>query len=688
MQRAYYSASISDFLGHSSDEILGALSRASTHPIDLAQKSAWLVQIEILKEVLPRTAFFGRIFFEFVVPRLGKRIDTVVLTPDLLFVLEFKVGETEFAPSNIDQVWDYALDLKNFHQTSHDKVIIPVLIATGANVSDLQIRRSSVDDGVVVPLKASRDTLLDAFTRASAEGVSRSIQVNEWEGGRYSPTPTIIEAATALYAGHGVEAIARSGAEENLERTARVVDEVIEHCRAQSRKAICFITGVPGAGKTLAGLNVATRHIRPGELHSVFLSGNGPLVAILREALARDQVERAALAGEKITKSTANTRVKAFIQNVHHFRDEGLVDPGPPDDHIVVFDEAQRAWNLAQTSAFMQRKKGQPGFAMSEPEFLISCMDRHKDWAVIVCLVGGGQEINTGEAGIVEWLRAASARFAHWAIHISPELAGEEYGGSALPTELAKLPQVFTHPALHLSVSMRSFKAKHVSSFVKQLLDLNVPGARDTFRQLRDDYPIVLCRSVSQARRWLRGQARGSERYGIMVSSQAQRLRPHAIDVRAPVDPVHWFLDGKDDVRSSFYLEDVVTEFQVQGLELDWSCVVWDGDFRHSAGSWQHCSFVGSRWQQIRMAERRAYQKNAYRVLLTRARQGMVIVVPKGDAADPTRDPTFYDGTFSYLQDLGIPVIESRDECSCAADSAVSALSLRSSTATPLERAS
>lgn len=666
MQRAYYSASISEFLSHSSDEILGALSRASTHAVDLAQKSAWLAQIAILKEVLPKTTFFGRIFFEFVVPRLGKRIDTVVLTPDLLFVLEFKVGESEFTPSSVDQVWDYALDLKNFHQTSHDKVIVPVLIATEANTSELEIRRSSVDDGVVVPLKASRHTLLEAFSRAGAVNGSRFIEVNEWEGGRYSPTPTIIEAATALYAGHGVAAISRSGADgESLELTASVVDGVIERCRAQSKKAICFITGVPGAGKTLAGLNVATRHIRPGALHSVFLSGNGPLVAILREALARDQVERAERAGERITKSTASTRVKAFIQNVHHFRDEGLIDPGSPDDHIVVFDEAQRAWNLAQTSGFMQRKKGRAGFSMSEPEFLISCMDRHKDWAVIVCLVGGGQEINTGEAGILEWLRAATTRFPHWAVHISPELTGEEYGGGALQSELAKHPQVFTQTALHLSVSMRSFKAKHVSNFVKHLLDIDALAARDALLQVKDDYPIVLCRHISQARRWLRDKARGSERYGIMVSSQAQRLRPHAIDVRAPVDPVHWFLDGKDDVRSSFYLEDVVTEFQVQGLELDWSCVVWDGDFRHSAGVWQHCSFVGSRWQQIRMAERRAFQKNAYRVLLTRARQGMVIVVPEGDASDPTRDPAFYDGTFSYLQSLGIPVMDPDHEFRC-----------------------
>lgn len=482
--------------------------------------------------------------------------------------------------------------------------------------------------------------------------------VDAWEAGRYRPTPTIVEAAMALYAGHGVAEIARSDAgAKNLGQTTQAVESIIAECRARQKKAICFVTGVPGAGKTLVGLNIATRHADAGELHSVFLSGNGPLVRVLQEALARDQVQRERQRGRSVTKSQVTQRVKAFVQNVHHFRDEYLRDARPPSDHIAVFDEAQRAWNAEKTAAFMERKKNKPGFTMSEPEFLISCLDRHPGWAVIVCLVGGGQEINTGEAGISEWLAAVLRSFPHWEVHISAELHDNEYAAETALVALQSNGRVQTNPDLHLSVSMRSFRAENVSTLVKRVLDLDMRGAREAWMTLRDRYPIVLCRSVPCAKAWLREQARGSERYGLVVSSQAQRLRPHAIHVKSPVDPVHWFLHGKDDVRSSYYMEDVATEFQVQGLELDWAGVVWDGDFRKSSHGWEHYSFVGTRWQRIRAADRQAFQKNAYRVLLTRARQGMVIVVPEGDEADPTRDPRYYDETFHYLQDIGFPVL-------------------------------
>jgi hypothetical protein len=462
----------------------------------------------------------------------------------------------------------------------------------------------------------------------------------------------------ALYAGHGVAEISRSDAgAKNLSRTSAAVEAIIDDCRANRQKAICFVTGVPGAGKTLVGLNVATKHADKGELHSVFLSGNGPLVAVLHEALARDQVRRSESRNQSIRKGEAKSRVKAFVQNVHHFRDEYLRDPSAPSDHIAVFDEAQRAWNIEQTASFMQRKKNRAGFSQSEPEFLISCMNRHQDWAVIVCLVGGGQEINTGEAGISEWMRAVGRSFPDWEVHISPELRDAEYGVAATLDECITGPLVRANRDLHLSVAMRSFRAENLSTLVKRLLDLDAVGAKEIFTSLREKYPIVLCRSVPHAKEWVRQQARGSERYGMVVSSQAQRLRPHAIHVKAPVDPVHWFLDDKDDVRSSYYLEDVTTEFQVQGLELDWTCVVWDGDFRKSGEGWQHFSFVGSRWQRIRAHDRREFQKNAYRVLLTRARQGMIIVVPDGDTSDVTRAPEFYDETFSYLKSIGFPVL-------------------------------
>jgi hypothetical protein len=420
-----------------------------------------------------------------------------------------------------------------------------------------------------------------------------------------------------------------------------------------------LVTGVPGAGKTLVGLNVATEHLDKGsDLYSVFLSGNGPLVAVLREALARDKVRREREQGRLLKKGVARSEVKAFIQNVHHFRDDCLVDAGrAPVEHVAIFDEAQRAWNIEQTSKFMRQKKGHANFNVSEPEFLISCLDRHSDWAVIVCLVGGGQEINTGEAGIGEWIDSLMRSFKNWHLHISSRLTDSEYGVGRIIDQARSLPKVSIRDELHLGVSMRSFRAESVSLFVKQLLDLDADAASGTLTIVRDRYPIVLTLSLPKAKQWLRSLARGSERYGIVVSSQAQRLKPYAIDVKSPVDPIHWFLDSKEDIRSSYFLEDVVTEFHVQGLELDYTCVTWDADFRFAGSAWQHWSFVGDRWNRIRKLERQLYQKNAYRVLLTRARQGMVIVVPEGDAADPTRQSSFYDSTYDYLQRLGLEVL-------------------------------
>lgn len=290
---------------------------------------------------------------------------------------------------------------------------------------------------------------------------------------------------------------------------------------------------------------------------------------------------------------------------------------------------------------------------MSEPEFLISCLDRHPDWAVVVCLAGGGQEINTGEAGISEWVNALESSYPYWDVYVSRQLTDSEYGAGKVLRALATRRGVTYENDLHLAVSLRSFRAENVSLFVKQLLDLEPEAASKTLRDLAK-YEIVICRDIEKAKRWLRRQARGSERYGIVVSSQADRLKPYAIDIRPKIDPVHWFLNGKDDVRSSYYLEDVATEFHIQGLELDWTCVAWDADLRYSRSGWVYKSFRGNRWQNVSSVERRKYLKNAYRVLLTRARQGMVVVVPTGDVDDPTRLPHYYDATFEYLKGIGL----------------------------------
>ena len=656
--RAWYGSSIEEFHRLSFENILGTLTTNSEFAVEPTQRDAWLEQIIVLNRELVGIA--GDLFLEFNIPRMGKRIDAVVIVGPVVFAIEFKVGADTFDRGAVEQVWDYALDLKNFHEASHHLSIVPVLVATESDIEATFDLHADSDD-VYHPIRVGTNGIKAAIDSTLKEIGGSSIDAQNWSKSSYRPTPTIIEAARSLYAQHSVDAIARYDAgAKNLNVTTNRIDDIIDQAMTNSEKVICFVTGVPGAGKTLVGLNVATRHQREEDqpTHATFLSGNGPLVEVLSEALARDDFDRRKEKGEQVRKGKIRAKVKTFIQIVHHFRDEALKDPEPPDDRVVIFDEAQRAWNLHKTADFMKRKKKQAGFNQSEPEFLISYMDRHKDWAVIVCLVGGGQEIHTGEAGIDTWLDAVQSKFPNWTMYISPRLEDSEYAAGKAVDRAKSHPQSKFDESLHLSVSMRSFRAENVSAFVKALLDCEKKKARDSFQEITAKYPIVLTRNIDRAKKWIRSNARGSERYGLVASSRAQRLKPYAIDVRVKSNPVHWFLNDRDDTRSSYYLEDVATEFQVQGLELDWACVTWDGDFRYKGSGWNYHEFRGAKWTNVRKEENQSYLRNAYRVLLTRARQGMVIFVPEGNSSDPTRSPEFYDMTHQYLTDIGIPSLD------------------------------
>ena len=657
MLNYYYADTIKDFLSKSSEEIVGEIASNSRTGHILTELMAWEGQIKILKNTL--AAQNGHLYFEFSIPRMGKRVDCLLIIDNLVFVIEFKVGEKQFQKSHIEQVWDYALDLKNFHKPSIDKVLVPILVATKAKESVFEIVTTSHNDNLLNPIKANDKSLklIIEQTLNFFKG-SDSINSSEYVSGSYSPTPTIVEAAVSMYNNHNVDEITRSDADaKNLKVTTRYISQTIDYAKSNKKKVICFVTGVPGAGKTLVGLKVAAEHLDEKKGNSsVFLSGNKPLVDILQEALTRDKVLQEKLRGNKITKKTARESVKAFIQIIHHYRDEYLRDKKAPYDHIAIFDEAQRAWNYAQTTKFMREKKNQPDFDFSEPEFLISCLDRHKDWAVIICLVGGGQEINTGEAGITEWIRAVENKFTSWETRISPNLYTSEYNATKAIEQLQLKSNVVFNKDLHLSVSMRSFRAELVSKLIKEILDID-ENSQTTYDKIKDKYPIVLTRDIQTAKTWLKEKVRGSERYGIVVSSQAYRLKPLAMDVRSPINHVNWFLNGKDDIRSSYFLEDVATEFQVQGLELDWACVTWDGDLRFTEEGWKSYSFKGNIWQNIHKEERQKYLLNAYRVLLTRARKGMIIVVPEGNNEDHTRQPEFYDSTYEYLKRVGLESI-------------------------------
>jgi hypothetical protein len=655
MARAYYFKPISEFIADTESHILGELVSQHEFALEEQQRNAWLIQIRAAKNWL--AAVDGHIAFEFSIPRMGKRIDCVVISGAVIFAIEFKIGATAFERHAIDQVMDYALDLKNFHEQSHQRIVVPILVCTAAK--EPEVAFTLYDDRVARPACTNGNSLATIIERFSQLTQESSIDANAWLASVYKPTPTIIEAAQALYRGHSVEEISRSDAGAiNLSRTAKAISEIIDISKSKRQKSICFLTGVPGAGKTLAGLNLANSwHNVEDSEHAVFLSGNGPLVDVLREALARNEVAAAKEAGLTQRKGITLSKAKAFIQNIHHFRDDALASTDAPIERVVVFDEAQRAWSLKQTASFMKTKKGKTDFNQSEPEFLISVMDRHPDWATIICLIGGGQEINTGEAGLREWFESIKRAFPHWHVYVSTKLSDQEYMPEGALYSPGELQAVTDCDDLHLAVSIRSFRSEKLAAFIKALLDCNMPKARALYAEIHNAYPVFITRDLLAAKQWLANQARGTERYGMVASSGAIRLKPFGINVKAPIDPKNWFLNDKADIRSSCFLEDVATEFDIQGLEVDWTCVAWDADLRHDGQDWAYKSFRGAAWQSVNDHDARIYLKNAYRVLLTRARQGMVIYVPEGDASDATRKPEYYDKTYAYLRAAGIDVL-------------------------------
>ncbi len=630
----YYQSSIKEFLISDTDKIFGEITmNNSSSETRIQQSNTWKDQIRILKREL--YDLDGTVIFEYSIPRMGKRVDNIVLYKNIVFVLEFKCGADSYNSNDYDQVFDYALDLKNFHKQSSDKLIVPILIATDA---DTYNNKYELSDNIMFPLRINEFQIGSTIKNIGNLYNEKSFSYEKWIDSEYLPTPTIVEAAQALYTGHNVEDITRNDAgAKNITTTTD-----------------CFVTGVPGAGKTLVGLNLGIQKAdaASGE-HAVFLSGNYPLVKVLQEALVRDRINNLQKLGIKTTKSDEHRKTNAFIQIIHKYRDSFVGNDDVPPEHIVIFDEAQRSWNHDKIKSFMKTKKGITDFKYSEPEFLISTMDRHKDWAVVVCLIGGGQEINDGEGGLPEWFSALRSRFSNWDIYVSDNLKDEYLIDKKWQDMISGLNVVENHD-LHLSISLRSFRTPALADFVKATLDLDIENARILYDEIKDKYPIVITRDIKKAKLWVKEKSKGTQRYGLLATSGALRLKPEGIFVKNSIDVENWFLNDKDDVRSSYALEDVVTEFDVQGLEVDYSIVAWDADLRIKNNQWEYKRFRGSKWTNINKKEDRLYLKNSYRVLLTRARQGMVIFVPEGDEEDLTRKRDFYDGIYSFLKAIGI----------------------------------
>lgn len=687
--RYHYSDTIEDFLTRPSSEIIGELTLANVHDVNNETSMSWLEEIDLLKTSLVEYAGFGSLYFEYNIPRMGRRADVVIIIKGIVFILEFKTSEQKFTRVSEVQVWDYALDLKNFQQGSRDRIIVPILIAPKEKDRNCVIELVPFEDDVYKPLMTNASRLkesIDYVLENVQSPADFSKKANdEWAKSGYNPTPTIIEAAVALYEEHNVADITKH--EGDVVQTAACINKIIDHCREHKRKAICFVTGVPGAGKTLIGLQTAIDQFNKGE-KAVYLSGNFPLVEVLQEALTRDYVRRSKedyksgrTTEKPCTKAEAKSKVKAFIQMIHHYRDlylegtrveNGEIVPIPeyfashndkayvPTEPVAIFDEAQRAWTKDELKRFMKEKKQISDFPYSEPEYLISCIDRRQDWGLIICLIGGGQEINKGEAGLKEWIESLNLSFKHWDIYMSDALVEKEYAEGDAVNMIKSKERLHIEHNLHLAVSMRSFRAEKVSLFVHQLLSLQKEDAAKTLSELKN-YPIVLTRDLDKAKKWLRSHARGSERFGLLASSKAERLKAISINVRYQPDFVHWFLEDDTDIRSSNCLEDTLTEFKVQGLEIDWACVAWDADLRLNKAQtkWEHFQLrSGTKWQNINKKENQEYQINAYRVLLTRARQGMVIVVPEGNPEDQTRNPAYYNSIYEYLKNIGINILQ------------------------------
>lgn len=712
-----YACSIEELFTVNENSIIGALTKNNNFDTNRKTVESWSSEIKTLKIALrPYQNEDGFVAFEYTIPRVDGRIDCVIGLRGIVFVLEFKTGESQDEDSEKEQILQYVTDLKNFHYESYDVPIAPLWVIPDASLTVPTVRLPKKNDNVLSVITVCNSTIERTFEKILHLENLKTVKLerDNWLYSPYCPTTNIVDAARKLYANHNVEEINMTGAGgEDLIRTTNTLLNLIEQAKSKKEKYLCLVTGVPGAGKTLIGLSVATMH--QNEEHnnrSVYLSGNRPLVMVLQEALSRDaysrqndklkeelekfddKAERRKYKSQnKVNKAFITSQIKQFIQLVPNWRSEyvkgtkvengdlvkdeqyqykGTADWYVPYDHVSIYDEAQRAWEMEENRNYIRKKEAHlketfPDW--SEPRLLISCMDRHQDWAVYICLIGNGQDINHGEAGTIEWIKSM-AHFGHWKVYapsniladpsIKTEIEDKEENKENREEFLKILNNITYIDGLHLSTDLRSIRAENLAHFVDHMLNLKTEEAREILAQL-DRYPIRLTRDLNVAKAWIKQNARENERYGALASSKGQRLKPDAL-VLLPTNTdrptvIHWFLGGKDLVSSSYYMEDAATEFQVQGLELDWALVAWDADMRYTKDGWKQMAFRGSKWQNIKNGDIKRYQINAYRVILTRARRGMVIYVPKGSDEDKTRNRSYYDGTYHYLKDLGIKEI-------------------------------
>ena len=655
---AWWSGTKKDLLNVTVNEIVGILSQRliAAHALNHeTQLIAWRRQVVMLQNALRSIPGSWRLLLEYPLLRLGRRIDAVLIHENCILVLEFKVGSASFSAADRRQVEDYALDLFDFHAESRGHPIIPILVSTNASAAPTPW--PLIWHGVTPVLEASADTLdhllAGIVTRIHPSGLP--LDALAWEAAPYRPVPTIIEAATMLYQKHGVADIAAARADVgNLTRTTEAIKAAVSEARSQGLHLVLFVTGIPGAGKTLCGLN-AVFGANDG---AAFLTGNLPLVHVMREALARD-----ASTGN-LSLRMARQQTEGAIQPLMGFLRDSLKRDTPPHEHVIVFDEAQRAWD----ADYGRRKFDLPE---SEAALFLDILRRHRDWAVVIALVGNGQEINTGEAGLSAWGEALLAR-PEWQVQAPPPVLTASDPRQRL---FAIAPDNLTiNPVLHLDVPVRSVRSTAASPWVDAVLQGNITRAASIAADA-GGVPFLLTRSLADMRRGLRALARGTRRAGLVCSAGAQRLKAEGLWPNFPhldADAVaHWFLDRWPDVRASDALEIPCTQFACQGLELDHVGLCWGNDVirRPGQSEWRVRAFRGTKWQEVRGEAAIAFQINTYRVLLTRARYETVIWIPEGDADDPTRPKAEFDGVFDFFLACGAQRLTPADGHSDLAES-------------------
>lgn len=655
---AYCAKTVEEFLITPTAELVAVLTRAYEQDrykdLMIAQFAAWRDEIELLKSTLNRvaasfeTSKWG-ICLEFVIPRRMGRLDAILLIGDAIVGLEFKTQLISLSAA-MDQIEDYCLDLIHFHETSRNRLVYPAVVGIASETSR---KRRAVRKGLLMQTKSFGPNEFVSFVSeiAARHESNTQIAIADWNAGQYHPVPSIIEAAICMFAEMEVEDIAKADCDEiNLTETVSTVLSIAKQAKKNGWKTACFITGVPGAGKTLAGLKLVHEPSLRGQLETdaVFLTGNLPLVKVLRKALTKDVSRR-----KKQKLKISGRDPKTTIDTVLGYKKTHTKTGNPPHEKVVVFDEAQRAWDAKRTAEYLEDEDWK---GYSEPGLLMTILDRH-DWAVLIALVGGGQEINRGEAGIGEWGDALLKSFTHWHVAASQQALEGVYGaGAKLFVEGMGMREVAVdvYPTLHLDNPTRQFRGKTIAAWVEALLE---GDSKECSRILGDnpEYPIYLTRDLPSAKRWMEMIASGTERYGCIASSEAKRLRAEGLELPpARADGVEeWFLAPKGDIRSSFQLEVAASEFQIQGLELDWACVCWGSDFVRKDSTWELKRLRGTRWQNVGQNAARKYLINTYRVLLTRARQGMVLFVPLGSDSDLTRPTVPLDSTAAYLIQCG-----------------------------------